>query len=774
MNTDLCEKCSVVIFHDDADHFSEGTNWNDEPTLRHAQEGSKIVILEPARAWRDTLPDLPSLDASAKSGCGMCEFLREKLLERKIECVGDVAIGGGYLWGGQGDAFDVSDTDPGLAFWRCEVYKIEAGARKERVAALNFDIETSDNNLLQWLRVDSRCAAEPLDPDNVEWLKTELWDCEDECGHTRPASLFVPTRLVDVGQSDKDIPRLVVAKDMPDSQRAETVGYAALSYCWGPREEALKQIKTTQSTLSAHCAGMPLSTLSPVVLDTVLVCRALQIRYLWVDALCIIQGDKQDWDRESQIMGEVYYSCSVTICPVSSRSCLQGYLNPRPRGLDLHFQSSRHEHIRGTYRFVLSSTDLDEERMSRQRPGPSIAVDLRRSAWDTRGWTFQELVLAPRMIIFGSSMSHFACETKSISENGHVSQVSVHGPLRSLMNKALGESPSEIDRSDATRREAYWQWTTVNEVQNRTWTFREDIFPGLSGLAQACALVTGDVYLAGLWKDDLHYQLVWEAGRPLVGDVESLARSLLHPDPYVAPSWSWASRTRHHEELPDRQFSMLTVTEETLSAQRDSDKVFFSCATLPCHLRPEFTLVDYHMDTLGSNPFGPLSGAFLRIRGRLCPFPCSVERRALGPSGDCRPSYGKFAGGVGTCMLDWGVAETSVQEPRRLRLLLISSCCSATVEWRKMKWLADCDDLDFEDWMPSDEELGGRTFDDGYEDIETCKFCRDPRHKRTGWGLVVYPAEDPGSYVRVGVFVTFAHKGGMEFFNHQTEEIVLL
>lgn len=147
MDTNLCDKCWVVIFQDDADHFSEGTNWNNEPTLRHAQEGSKIVVLEPARVWHDTLPNLPSLAASAKSGCCMCEFLREKLLEREIEYVGDVAIGGGYLWGGQGDAFDVSVTDPGLAFWRCEVYKIEGGIRKEQVAVLNFDIETGDSEL---------------------------------------------------------------------------------------------------------------------------------------------------------------------------------------------------------------------------------------------------------------------------------------------------------------------------------------------------------------------------------------------------------------------------------------------------------------------------------------------------------------------------------------------------------------------------------------------------------------------------------------------------
>lgn len=146
--SNFCEQCSVVVFDDSADEFSEGTNWDNEPTLRHSREGGRIIILEHVRGWKDTLPDLPRMAESSRAGCSMCGFVREALLRRNVDYEGDVFVRGGYLWGGQGDAMDVSATDPGLAFWRCEVYKVARGTRENQVAVLNFGIETSNGKFI--------------------------------------------------------------------------------------------------------------------------------------------------------------------------------------------------------------------------------------------------------------------------------------------------------------------------------------------------------------------------------------------------------------------------------------------------------------------------------------------------------------------------------------------------------------------------------------------------------------------------------------------------
>lgn len=569
-----------------------------------------------------------------------------------------------------------------------------------------------------------------------------------------------------MGKSDEELPRLVVVKDMLNSREIDHVRYATLSYCWGPKADTLQQAKTTKETLSAHLKGIPLSSMSPVVHDTVRVCRVLGIQYLWVDALCIIQEDKADWDRESHMMGKVYYSCLVTICPVSSRSCIQGYLGPRPQGLDVAFQSSHHEHIRGTYTLVHSSTDVDENDDRWPRPGP-LAVDLNRSSWEKRGWTFQERLLSPRLIMFGSSMSYFACETVAISETGYQVINTMQSSLRSRLEKAFGEVGDEMNHSAKSINRLYGIWDeTIIDITTKIWTFPEDTFAGIAGLAQGFAAITGDTYLAGLWKNHLHQQLLWESSRPKTSDLPSFVYNLQHPDPYIAPSWSWASQKTYVEEFCQPHYTAPSGSE--VSASTSS-----MVTQQPSHICPEFSLTDYHIDLLGNNPFGPLSGAYLQLKGKTCPFPSNVERKAVGRHEDARPLYSQFSRGVGTCVFDWSVGKTSIQAPESMSLFLVSSCCSATVNWEDLKYKANCDDEDFDEWMPSEAEVGGTSFPNGYEDIDMCRYCADPTHKRTGYGLVIHPAEEPGSYVRVGVFVLFAHKGGMDLF-HDEEEINLM
>lgn len=55
--------------------------------------------------------------------------------------------------------------------------------------------------------------------------------------------------------------------------------------------------------------------------------RATSLRYLWVDALCIVQGDINDWTKESGLMGSIYNHAYVTFCSVAASMCHQGFLN---------------------------------------------------------------------------------------------------------------------------------------------------------------------------------------------------------------------------------------------------------------------------------------------------------------------------------------------------------------------------------------------------------------------------------------------------------------
>ncbi|KAG7284297.1 hypothetical protein NEMBOFW57_010666 [Staphylotrichum longicolle] len=82
----------------------------------------------------------------------------------------------------------------------------------------------------------------------------------------------------------------------------------------------------------------PDGTFCITIEQAVEVCVCLGIEYLWVDALCIIQDNTADWEREAKKMATVYTMATVTIIAASSTSSYTetkaGTLNLRPRAVN--------------------------------------------------------------------------------------------------------------------------------------------------------------------------------------------------------------------------------------------------------------------------------------------------------------------------------------------------------------------------------------------------------------------------------------------------------
>lgn len=55
----------------------------------------------------------------------------------------------------------------------------------------------------------------------------------------------------------------------------------------------------------------------------------MNIRYIWIDALCIIQNDKIDWQQESAKMGEYYSKAYLTIAASNAKDTSVGLYSPR-------------------------------------------------------------------------------------------------------------------------------------------------------------------------------------------------------------------------------------------------------------------------------------------------------------------------------------------------------------------------------------------------------------------------------------------------------------
>jgi hypothetical protein len=126
---------------------------------------------------------------------------------------------------------------------------------------------------------------------SIDLIRIQLQICatqHEEC--CTSYYLALPSRVIEVPPLGKSGPlRLVV----PGLRSAR---YATLSHCWGPGPPA---ILTTKQSLSDHLVEIPLQKLPRTFMHAVQVTRALGLRYLWIDSLCIVQDDPQDWEAEA-------------------------------------------------------------------------------------------------------------------------------------------------------------------------------------------------------------------------------------------------------------------------------------------------------------------------------------------------------------------------------------------------------------------------------------------------------------------------------------------
>lgn len=250
--------------------------------------------------------------------------------------------------------------------------------------------------------------------------------------------------------------------------------YAALSYCWGSPGELTGNppLRATVATIQALRDGIQLNKLPRTIEQAVKVCIHLDIEYIWVDALCIIQDDDLDWAKESRKMATVYSESKVTIIAASSTSCHSGFLEMDMGG-----------RVLDTPPLQPSTSDVSTRMVGRLASNRGFHVDDFSEAdsfqdpIDNRGWTLQEQALSTRYIRFTQDDVQWGCRSK-------MACLCAQAQYRSL---AVGRGRG--------------QWHDIpGKFNHRSFSFSEDKLRALSGLAAASQRATiGDVYLAGMW-----------------------------------------------------------------------------------------------------------------------------------------------------------------------------------------------------------------------------------------------------------------------------------
>lgn len=356
---------------------------------------------------------------------------------------------------------------------------------------------------------------------------------------------FVPRRLLDIGGCKTTSARLIECDKKIFVRYWKTqLRYATLSYCWG----GSLSMTTTKTNKHEHeTTGIDVHSMPATFQDAIYVVKKLGIRYIWIDALCIVQDDQDDWEAESIAMCDVFAHSKVTICAAKCSSPAEHFLlRPTDELLSLHFQSTLRPHISGQY-----SIRLEPRHVS------PASQDLENSAWVSRAWVWQEQVTSTRQLVFGNKTLQFRCGAGTLLEDGRLD-----------MN---------FLKLDSLHRPGTWR-LAMETYSARTLTYASDRLKAIAGVASYIENYylegkTTSSYLVGLWmNDEFELQLRWVCRNPSLSHGELLAL-LRDGKQYIAPSWSWASRNTGIRHLWRGEHTEFQVIKSDLRASHKSAMV---------------------------------------------------------------------------------------------------------------------------------------------------------------------------------------------------------
>jgi hypothetical protein len=434
----------------------------------------------------------------------------------------------------------------------------------------------------------------------------------------------LPARVIDVLSPALSVDAVCIYE--PKDVVAE---YIALSHTWGksPRLRALK------ANIQAMLTGIYLGDLPKTFQDAVRITRSLGIRYLWIDCLCIIQDDPQDWEQQAAAMSSVYRHAYLTISASASSDSTSGCFPVRDR----HSYTTPAEQSMG-HRLPSDSSRNQCTVVYDFNPGqvppfslhfveqwlPASPVSMPQSTMigafgssydpvaneplSTRGWTLQERVLSPRTVHYASDQLYFECESELWSENGFEmknAQFSLVNCLRAqrIQFKDHGITSRGVSfivgkhlvEKGSLRHQQGWL-SLVENYSRRELTFANDKLLAMAGVARVVAEETGNRYLAGLWAEHLQEDMFWRVQTHeeyIVSDekddyerkarIGSLIGHASRPAQVRAPSWFWAAIDGPIKFIP------------------------LSYSNLVCQLR------SCYATAIGVDEFGSVSGGYLDI-----------------------------------------------------------------------------------------------------------------------------------------------------------------
>ncbi|KAH7188960.1 heterokaryon incompatibility protein-domain-containing protein [Fusarium flagelliforme] len=224
-----------------------------------------------------------------------------------------------------------------------------------------------------------------------------------------------------------------------DDLNAETIEYVTLSY-----------VRGTPTDDEWDHKGLP-EVLPPLLTDAIAVTKSLGFHYLWIDRFCFPQFSAAERRRQLEKMGEIYARSALTIIVAAGQGVQDGI-----PGISV----SREEQLSLQTEAGCFTTSLT-------RPDVEVA----NSKWASRGWTYQEGLMARRRLVFTPSQIYFQCQTFHCHE-------SISFPLKTNPTLNLGR----VFANDAIGRSSTYK-NIASGYFSRDFTIPEDRLDAFRGIA---------------------------------------------------------------------------------------------------------------------------------------------------------------------------------------------------------------------------------------------------------------------------------------------------
>lgn len=415
---------------------------------------------------------------------------------------------------------------------------------------------------------------------------------------------WYPTRLVEWMSNDTF--RIIRS----DAISQPSQGYITLSHRWGSTD----LIKLTTDNLSTLERGLPVTILPKTFREALVAAQRLNIRYVWIDSLCIIQsGDNgADWQREATEMSNVYTNSFCNLSADYGNNQTDGLFFERTPAFEpacvVRIRCDVPEAIDDELEPYKSSTELLEVRTG------CLCHIMRADGWfegvlesplNRRAWVLQERLLAPRVLHFLPGQVSWECGQELAWEKARSGRVTremwyFSSICESMKRFSFDGRVSHDDDDDF--------WLEILQRYSKCGLTKEsDRLVAISGVARRIASFVKDQYVAGLWASSMPQALGWKGERSDYHRRRADGEGILQPSTgYYTPSFSWAAATGG----PVRYRSPLTLHDGLVTAFiKYREKPLYSAVTKTGRAKLDAQILTDHV-------FGPLTSPVVEVQAR--------------------------------------------------------------------------------------------------------------------------------------------------------------